>query len=285
MVDGRIPSMQGPADSEFQSNLIYQIAVPVANSPGSLPAFPGCHDNLARHAFFTAQRTFVQTTLREIRVVTMRSDSPGLVPVAAALKRACFLVGARKAAQFPPDQGAEVAFAGRSNAGKSSALNTTVGLRSLARTSKTPGRTREVNFFGLDDGRRVVDLPGYGYARVSDAERRRWEQTVARYVEGRRCLRGIVLVMDVRHPFTDFDEQFLDWCHDLELSVHVLLTKADKLSKSRAQATLLTSRQHPAVHRGGVSIQLFSAHKRHGVEALQARLAAWLELGAEFPTG
>ncbi len=218
-------------------------------------------------------------------MVNERPDNPGLVPVAAALKRANFLLGARKAAQFPPDRGSEVAFAGRSNAGKSSALNATAGVRSLARTSKTPGRTREVNFFGLDDSRRLVDLPGYGYARVSDGERRRWEQTVAQYLDGRRSLRGIVLVMDVRHPFTDFDEQFLDWCHDLDLSVHGLLTKADKLSKSRAQAALLAARQHPAVRGGGVSMQLFSAHKRHGVEALQARLAAWLDLSPGFPTG
>ena len=176
----------------------------------------------------------------------------------------------------------EVAFAGRSNAGKSSALNATVGVRSLARTSKTPGRTREVNFFGLDEGRRVVDLPGYGYARVSEAQRRRWEQTVAQYLEGRRCLRGIVLVMDVRHPFTDFDRQFLDWCQDLELSVHGLLTKADKLSRSRARAALLAACQHPAVRGGDISMQLFSAQKRQGVETLQARLASWLELSAGF---
>ncbi len=213
-------------------------------------------------------------------MVSMGPDNPGLVPVAAALKRACFLTGARKAAQFPPDQGSEVAFAGRSNAGKSSALNATAGLRSLARTSKTPGRTREVNFFGLDEGRRVVDLPGYGYARVSDAERRRWEQTVTRYLQGRRSLRGIILMMDVRHPFSAIDEQFLGSCHEHALSVHVLLTKADKLSKSRAQTTLLACGQHPAVRRGSVSIQLFSAHKRHGVDAVQARLAAWLDLGA-----
>ncbi len=208
----------------------------------------------------------------------MGPDGPELVPVAAALQRARFLVGARRVAQFPPDQGWEVAFAGRSNAGKSSALNATLGLRSLARTSKTPGRTREVNFFGLDEDRRVVDLPGYGYARASDAERRRWEQTVELYLEGRRCLRGVVLVMDLRHPFTDFDQQFLAWCHHLQLAVHILLTKADKLSKSRAKSTLLAARQHPAAGGGRVSLQLFSAPKRYGVEALQLRLAGWLDL-------
>ncbi len=207
-------------------------------------------------------------------------SDPRLARIAATLQRARFLIGARKAAQFPSDEGSEVAFAGRSNAGKSSALNAVAGLRSLARTSKTPGRTREINFFDLDDARRLVDLPGYGYARVSDEERRRWARTVEQYLEARRSLRGLVLVMDVRHPFTDFDERFLAWCHGLHRPVHVLLTKADKLSKSRAQASLVIARRHPAVGRGEMTVQLFSALKRKGVERLQAQLASWLSLSA-----
>ncbi len=206
------------------------------------------------------------------------TDDPNLTRVAAALRRVRFLVGAKRATQFPADGGSEVAFAGRSNAGKSSALNTVAGVRSLARTSKTPGRTREINFFRVDDTRRVVDLPGYGYARVSDEERRRWAQAVEQYLNGRRSLRGVVLVMDVRHPFTDFDVRFLVWCHDLHLPVHVILTKADKLSKSRAQASLRKAREHPEVSRSGVTVQLFSALKRQGVERLQAQLADWLDL-------
>ena len=212
--------------------------------------------------------------------MSLRPDKPPLVPV-AALQRARFLVGAGRATQFPRDTGHEVAFAGRSNAGKSSALNAVAGQRSLARTSKTPGRTREVNFFGLDDARRIVDLPGYGFARAPEHERRRWAQTVERYLAERRSLRGVVLVMDVRHPFTDFDLQFLDWCDALQRPVHILLTKADKLSRGRARASLLRARAEPIVRRGDVTVQLFSAPKRDGVQALQARLACWLGLGED----
>ncbi|MDJ0892358.1 MAG: ribosome biogenesis GTP-binding protein YihA/YsxC [Gammaproteobacteria bacterium] len=208
----------------------------------------------------------------------MEPDNLSSVPIAASLQRTRFLIGARHAVQFPADAGWEVAFAGRSNAGKSSALNAVAGMRSLARTSRTPGRTREVNFFAVDEARRVVDLPGYGFARVSDAERRRWARTVERYLQERRSLKGLVLVMDVRHPLTAFDERFLQWCHDLRLAVHILLTKADKLSNNRARASLLKTRRQAAVTRGQVTVQLFSARKRQGVPTLQRQLADWLEL-------
>ena len=199
--------------------------------------------------------------------------------VTTKVTQARFLTGARSFAQFPCDRGSEVAFAGRSNAGKSSALNTAAGQRSLARTSKTPGRTREINFFELAESRRLVDLPGYGYARVSEVERRRWAHMVERYLEGRQSLQGVVLVMDVRHPFTDFDQRFIEWCRRLHLPGHILLTKADKLSNSRAQAALLAARKHPAMQHDRFTIQLFSAQKRLGVQELHARLDDWLQLG------
>jgi len=203
---------------------------------------------------------------------------PGSHPVAmkTLLSKAKFLVGARRAVQFAEDEGMEVAIAGRSNAGKSSALNAITGQRGLARTSKTPGRTREINFFSLDSTRRVVDLPGYGYARAPEAIRREWGHTVERYLEGRRSLRGLVLVMDVRHPFTDFDERLIAWCDSLSLPLHILLTKSDKLGKNRQRASLLEARQHLAGYGDRVTVQLFSAPKRLGVEEVYACLASWL---------
>ena len=130
--------------------------------------------------------------------------------------------------QAPPDAGYEVAFAGRSNAGKSSALNALTQRKSLARTSKTPGRTQHLVFFELDGERRLVDLPGYGYAKVPEKVRRHWGLAMETYLSGRESLRGLVLMMDVRHPLTDFDKQMLQWCQHAGMPVHILLTKADK---------------------------------------------------------
>jgi GTP-binding protein len=195
---------------------------------------------------------------------------------AALFRRACFLTGARRAGQFPEDHGAEVAFTGRSNAGKSSALNTLTGNRALARTSKTPGRTQEINFFRLDEHRRLVDLPGYGYARAPAEVRQQWSHTLQHYLEHRHCLRGLVLVMDARHPFMPFDQQLVDWCTALTLPLHILLTKADKLGTSRGMATLLDARRHLSVRGHGCSIQLFSAAGRQGVGELAAQVLAWL---------
>jgi len=200
----------------------------------------------------------------------------GPVPIETLLSTAKFLLGARRAVQIPADEGTEVAIAGRSNAGKSSALNAITGRRGLARTSKTPGRTREINFFSLDGERRLVDLPGYGYAKAPEAVRRQWADTVERYLEGRRSLRGLLLVMDVRHPFTEFDERLIAWCEALSLPLHILLTKSDKLGKSRQSASLLAARQHLAGYGDRVSVQLFSAPKRWGVDEVHACLASWL---------
>ena len=186
-----------------------------------------------------------------------------------------FLVSAQKFRQCPQDSGAEVAFAGRSNAGKSSALNAITGVRSLARTSKTPGRTQLINFFSLDEHRRLVDLPGYGFAKVPERVKQEWQRELGLYLERRQALRGLVLLMDIRHPLKEYDRQMLDWCHRAELPVHVLLTKADKLSRGAANGVLQKTRHALARDYPLCSIQLFSALKQTGVEEARAQLLNW----------
>ncbi len=176
----------------------------------------------------------------------------------------------------PPDSGAEAAFAGRSNAGKSSALNCITGQRSLARTSKTPGRTQQINFFDLGGNRRLVDLPGYGYAKVPQVMKARWQRSLSEYLRVRESLRGLVLLMDCRHPLTEYDQQMLSWSAEAGLPVHVLLTKADKLKRGPAASALLALRkQLPALH-AGASVQLFSALKRSGIDEVRDTLVRWL---------
>ncbi len=189
-----------------------------------------------------------------------------------------FLLSVPDPRQAPPDTGREVAFAGRSNAGKSSALNRITGRKSLARTSKTPGRTRHLVFFAIDDSRRLVDLPGYGFARVPEKVRRHWGEAMERYLTGRQSLRGLILLMDVRHPLTDFDTQMLAWCQHARMPVHVLLTKADKLRRGPATNTLLRVQRHLAEYHD-TSVQLFSALKGIGVEEAREKICAWLALG------
>ena len=171
-----------------------------------------------------------------------------------------------------------MAFAGRSNAGKSSALNT-ITHASLARTSKTPGRTQLLNFFRLDDERRLVDLPGYGYAKVPIPLKLHWQKHLEAYLGSRESLRGLILMMDIRHPLTEFDQLLLDWSKASGMPLHILLTKADKLTFGAAKNTLLKVQQEIHRHWGKqISIQLFSAPKRMGVEDAQAVLAEWLML-------
>ena len=181
--------------------------------------------------------------------------------------------------QAPPDAGYEVAFAGRSNAGKSSALNALTQRKSLARTSKTPGRTQHLVFFELDGERRLVDLPGYGFAKVPEKVRRHWGLAMETYLSGRESLRGLILMMDVRHPLTDFDTQMLQWCQHAGMPVHILLTKADKLKRGPAMSTLLKV-QKTLAEQHNVSVQLFSALKHTGVEQARAVLDSWLALPA-----
>ncbi len=194
--------------------------------------------------------------------------------------RTHFLTSAARLAQSPPDEGMEVAFAGRSNAGKSSAINTLCQQKALARTSKTPGRTQLLNFFILDPKRRLVDLPGYGYAKVSESIKRQWQAELAAYLEQRRSLRGLILLMDIRHPLKEFDRQMLDWCSHRGLPVHILLTKADKLKRGAASKTLLQVRKELAPYGKEVTLQLFSSLNRQGVDEAHALLDRWLELTA-----
>ena len=196
-------------------------------------------------------------------------------------RHATFLISANRLDQLPADSGVEVAFAGRSNAGKSSALNAITGSKSLARTSKTPGRTQLINLFALDDRRRLVDLPGYGYAKVPEKIKRHWQQTLGRYLEQRQCLHGLVLVMDIRHPFKEYDCQMLEWCRHVGMAVHVLLTKADKLKRGAAANALQQVRKQLPEHHPAASVQLFSAPKRQGVDEAQAQLDQWFGFGEE----
>ena len=192
-------------------------------------------------------------------------------------RQARFLVSAADLRGMPADQGRETAFAGRSNAGKSSALNALTGQGALARTSKTPGRTQLVNFFALDDNRRLVDLPGYGYAKVPPPVRARWQRLISGYLQRRRSLCGLVLLMDVRHPLTDPDLQLIDWTLAAGLPLHCLLTKADKLKRGAATNQLLAVRRALRARAPEAGVQLFSSLKNNGIEELRACLDAWLE--------
>lgn len=192
-------------------------------------------------------------------------------------KKASFLLSAADIKQLPPDQGIEVAIVGRSNAGKSSVLNCITQNKKLARVSKTPGRTQQINVFVLDDERRLMDLPGYGFANVPLAAKRKWEKTINDYFKERECLKGLILVMDIRHPFKDSDMQMLDYCQHYGLNVHILLNKSDKLSNSAAKNTQFDAEPVLAAYGDIVTIQTFSADKHKGVKELQEVLDGWYE--------
>ena len=193
-------------------------------------------------------------------------------------RQAVFLTSAAKLSQTPADEGYEIAFAGRSNAGKSSAINTLCDQKSLARTSKTPGRTQLLNFFEIDAQRRIVDLPGYGYAKVSLGIKREWQGALAAYLEQRKCLRGLMLMMDIRHPLKDYDLQMLEWAQHINLPVHVLLTKADKLKRGPGQSTVLKVRRSLKEMSDNFSVQAFSSLKRDGIDEAHAVLDRWFAL-------
>lgn len=197
-------------------------------------------------------------------------------PLVSLCQQATFIKSASLVSQCPPDIGLEVAFAGRSNAGKSSALNTLTHAR-LARTSKTPGRTQLINFFKLDDVRRLVDLPGYGYAKVPLELKAHWQQHLDAYLTGRQSLVGLVLVMDLRHPLSDFDCMMLEWARKSDIPAHVLLSKADKMAFGAAKNALLKVQSRMRKELGSnASVQLFSSPKRMGIDEAHGRLAQWL---------
>jgi len=179
--------------------------------------------------------------------------------------------------QCPEDIGAEVAFAGRSNAGKSSAINTICDQKKLARASKTPGRTQQLNFFSVADSIRIVDLPGYGFAKVPLEMRKNWGLLVGNYLKKRKSLRGVILMMDVRHPLKDQDVELVDWSAQLGLPLHVLLTKSDKLSHGAAKSSMLKVR-NALKHAPLATVQLFSSLNGNGVDEARSLLDQWFGL-------
>jgi len=192
--------------------------------------------------------------------------------------KAKFLTSAAKLNQLPADIGFEVAFAGRSNAGKSSALNTLTGQKNLARTSKTPGRTQLINLFELDFERRLVDLPGYGFAKVSVSMKQDWQKTMGGYLETRQCLRGLVLLMDIRHPFKDTDNQMLDWAVKVNIPVHILLSKSDKLKRNALVKSVRDIKNIVTEYKDLISVQSFSSLSKEGLPELKQKLLDWYQL-------
>ena len=191
-------------------------------------------------------------------------------------RQARFLTSVASVRDLPPDRGREVAFAGRSNAGKSSAINALTGRRNLARTSRTPGRTQLINFFELDELRRLVDLPGYGYAKVPRSISREWGKLVGTYLESRRSLAGVVVLMDIRRPLTGPDGTLLDWCRAANLPLLAVLTKADKLARGRRAAALTEARGNLSRYCNAAQVISFSATRPIGREDLAATLDDWL---------
>jgi GTP-binding protein len=199
--------------------------------------------------------------------------------MANALSTARYALAAHTLKQLPADAGREVAFAGRSNAGKSSALNAMANQNALARTSKTPGRTQQLVFFEVAAGRHLVDLPGYGYAKVPEDLRAHWQAFINDYFRVREALAGLVVVMDARHPLKDYDRQMLDYAAQRDLPAHALLTKADKLGRGEQAKTLQAVRKELAAAYGdSVGAQLFSSETRQGIDEARAVVTRWLEL-------
>lgn len=190
-------------------------------------------------------------------------------------QKAYFLLSVADVKQLPPDQGIEIAIVGRSNAGKSSVLNKITQNKNLARVSKTPGRTQLVNIFVLDENRRIVDLPGYGYAKVPIAAKLKWQKTVDTYIRTRESLQGLLLVMDIRHPLKELDKQLLEFCDHRQLAVHILLNKVDKLSKSAVSKTLREVEAALTGYSNSVTLQGFSALNGTGLKELQRLLDVW----------
>ncbi|MEI7342697.1 ribosome biogenesis GTP-binding protein YihA/YsxC [Pectobacterium brasiliense] len=186
-----------------------------------------------------------------------------------------FIISAPDIRHLATDSGIEVAFAGRSNAGKSSALNTLTNQKNLARTSKTPGRTQLINLFQVEDGVRLVDLPGYGYAEVPEQMKIKWQRALGEYLQKRNSLKGLVVLMDIRHPLKDLDQQMIQWAVDVQLPVLVLLTKADKLASGARKTQLNMVREAVLPFMGDIQVEAFSSLKKLGVDKLRQKLDNW----------
>jgi GTP-binding protein len=195
-------------------------------------------------------------------------------------QKAYFLLSAAEIKQLPPDQGVEVAMVGRSNAGKSSVLNRITRQGKLARVSKTPGRTQLINVFVVDETRRLIDLPGYGFAKAPLAAKLKWEKSIDAYVRERTSLKGVVLIMDIRHPLKELDVMMMNYCRSAHLRVHILLNKADKLSKGAGAKTLLAVKSALAAEKETISVQLFSAQTGLGLKELESVLGQWYDLAS-----
>lgn len=184
-------------------------------------------------------------------------------------------MGAAKLDQLPPDEGIEVALAGRSNAGKSTALNAITDQKNLAKTSKTPGRTQLINLFIIDEDSRLTDLPGYGFAKVSKDQKAQWQKTLSKYLQERQCLKALVVFMDIRHPLKETDKQMVQWAVAANIPVHVVLSKADKLKSGARKTALLTAKKRLARISDHITTQVFSATNKLGLEELIDKIASW----------
>jgi len=191
------------------------------------------------------------------------------------LHKATFTTSAPDIRRLPDDYGIEVAFAGRSNAGKSSALNTLTNQKSLARTSKTPGRTQLINVFEIAENKRLIDLPGYGFAKVPLEMKKKWQKALGEYLEKRECLKGLVVLMDIRHPLKDLDKDLIHWAVDSELPILVLLTKCDKLSQGQRSTEVLRVKKVLKELNADITVQAFSSLKRTGAEQATGVIQAW----------
>lgn len=204
-----------------------------------------------------------------------KTDSDG-IQLPELLRNPEFILGAAEPKQFPQDDLIEIAFAGRSNVGKSSAINAITNRRKLARTSKQPGRTQQINFFSLGDKARLVDLPGYGFAQVPLAVKKKWQDTIHKYLADRSNLVVLVLLMDIRHPLTDLDRQMIEWASDSELPTQVLLTKSDKFKKGKVASTVLSVERELKKIPGQFAVEPFSSQNYTGVNKMRAQLSEWV---------
>ncbi|MDO4431455.1 MAG: ribosome biogenesis GTP-binding protein YihA/YsxC [Lonepinella koalarum] len=189
-----------------------------------------------------------------------------------------FLTSAANITQLPQDSGIEIAFAGRSNAGKSTALNALTNQKNLARTSKTPGRTQLINLFEVEPEYKLVDLPGYGYAAVPEQMKLQWQKSLGEYLQKRECLHGLVILMDIRHPLKDLDQQMIEWAVASKLPILLLLTKADKLSQSARSKQVKMVREAILPFQGDIQVETFSALNKIGIDHLRNKLDLWFSL-------